>query len=268
MKHRKVSTMELQKFSPKTIEKIGYYVYIYSDPDTRIPFYVGKGKGNRVFAHLNDTSESDKTGKIEEIHKKGKEPLIELLVHGLSDEITSYKVESAVIDLIGKRNLTNMQSGFESKEYGRVNVADLQHRYEQEPLFIENITDNIMMIRINKNYNSGLAPMELYDATRGHWVVNKARADKAKYALSIYQGMVLEIYEIAGSWLEAGSTFHPNWVVDEKSPAKDRYEFVGRIVKDEVVRKRYVGKTVSGLFPKGNQNPIKYFYREEIGKID
>lgn len=32
----------INKFSPNTIENIGYYVYVYSDPDTHEPFYVGK----------------------------------------------------------------------------------------------------------------------------------------------------------------------------------------------------------------------------------
>lgn len=41
-------------FSKETINALKYYVYVYSDPDTNKPFYVGKGKENRVFNHLND----------------------------------------------------------------------------------------------------------------------------------------------------------------------------------------------------------------------
>ena len=29
-----------------------YYVYVLVDPINRIPFYVGKGKGNRMYQHL------------------------------------------------------------------------------------------------------------------------------------------------------------------------------------------------------------------------
>ena len=50
----------IKKFSSKTKEALGYYVYVYSDPDTRKPFYVGKGKDNRVFSHLDDKKENDK----------------------------------------------------------------------------------------------------------------------------------------------------------------------------------------------------------------
>ena len=96
----------MDKFSPKTIEALEYYVYIYSDLVSKVPFYVGKGKGNRAFAHLHDGSESDKARKIVEIQARGRQPLIEILAFGL-DEKAAYKVEAAAIDLLGLKNLTN-----------------------------------------------------------------------------------------------------------------------------------------------------------------
>ena len=71
------------KFSSKTIRELGSYVYIYSDPDTHKPFYVGKGKGNRVFDHLKDTKESEKVKYLKRLSDDGKEPIIEILVHGM-----------------------------------------------------------------------------------------------------------------------------------------------------------------------------------------
>ena len=41
-------------FTPEVIEQLQYYVYRLIDPRNGQTFYVGKGKGNRVFAHVTD----------------------------------------------------------------------------------------------------------------------------------------------------------------------------------------------------------------------
>ena len=89
----------IKEFSHKTIEALGYYVYVYSDPDTRRPFYVGKGKGNRVFNHMDDQSENEKVRKINDIKARGKEPNIEILAHGL-DEKTAFNLDSRESTLV------------------------------------------------------------------------------------------------------------------------------------------------------------------------
>ncbi len=83
------------------------YVYIYLDPRTGEPFYVGKGRGRRFLAHLEDQSESEKARQIAEIRLHGQEPQIEFLRYGLSDEDAAL-VEAAAIDLLGKTKLTNV----------------------------------------------------------------------------------------------------------------------------------------------------------------
>lgn len=245
------------KFSNKTKESLGYYVYVYSDPDTKQPFYVGKGKGDRVFNHLKDQSESDKVQKIKEIKDRGKEPIIEILAHGL-DEETSYKVEAAAIDLIDIRNLTNLQRGHESSTYGKIEVGQLEARYSSEKLNFDEITDNIMLIRINKRYRNNMSPLELYEATRGYWRVSRENAEKVDYALSIYDGIVIEVYEIA-TWLPALSTFS-NRKTSNTEELKERFEFVGKIADDKI-RNQYLNKSVSYYFSKGEANPIKYLWK-------
>ena len=114
-------------FSQNTIDALQYYVYVYSDPDTHKPFYVGKGKGNRVFNHLSDDNDNEKVAYIQKLLSKGKEPIIEILVHGV-DEETAFKVEAAAIDLIGVENLTNQQRGHHSSTYGKIEVSLLESR--------------------------------------------------------------------------------------------------------------------------------------------
>lgn len=237
------------------------YVYVYSDPDTYKPFYVGKGKGNRAFAHLVLAGESAKINKIKEVRERGKEPLIEILVHGI-DENTAFKVEAAAIDLIGIENLTNVKSGHQSSTYGRIEAGELNARYSGEKLPIEDIVDNVIMIRINKLYRNAMPSNELYDITRSSWVVSLERAQKAEYALAVYDGMIIEAYSILHWFQGGGSTFNSayEYTPEEIKRLSHRYEFVGKIAPENV-RMRYIDKSVAHLFPKGSQNPIKYFIK-------
>ena len=41
----------MNAFNQKTIEELKYYVYCLIDPRDSKIFYVGKGKGNRVFQY-------------------------------------------------------------------------------------------------------------------------------------------------------------------------------------------------------------------------
>lgn len=249
----------LMSFSKKTIDELGYYVYVYSDPDTHKPFYVGKGKGNRVFDHLFSNDDSKKTMYIQNLVKNGKQPIIEILVHGV-DEETALKVEAAAIDLIGVENLTNKQRGHNSGAYGKIEVSLLESRYNVEEIDIENFDENVMLIRINQLYHNDMTPYELYEATRGLWRVNLEKAKKIKYALAVYYGMVLEVYEIA-EWFPAFSTMMCRKIDNNDKDRKCRYEFVGKIAPDDI-RKKYKNKSVANIFKKGDQSPIRYIFAE------
>jgi len=256
----------IDHFSQKTIEALKYYVYVYSDPDTHQPFYIGKGKGNRVFSHLKEISESKKVQKINEIYEEKKEPIIEILAHGL-DEETAIKVEAAAIDLIGIDNLTNIQRGHEADRYGIIEVNTLEAKYRQEELEESDITDNVMMININQLYRYDMTPFDLYESTRGYWRVNRGKARKVDYVLAVYKGIVVEVYQVA-DWYDAMTTLMASRTDeaainnDAESNEEDtelkRSEFVGRIAP-EAVRKKYIYKSVEGFYGNGQRNPIRYF---------
>lgn len=243
----------MQQFDQSEIEKLGYYVYVYNDPRNNSPFYVGKGQGNRAFAHLVDKSESLKTKRIEEIHAAHLTPKIEILAFGL-DETTALKVEAAAIDLIGFENLTNAQIGHHARQYGRRSI-DTVHA-ELSATKVEKFDDDMVLIKINKTYRdaSKASAMALYDATRGTWPVAKASVDKTKYAAAVFGGVIREVYQVA-AWLPAESTLYldPN----RNFEPSDRLEFVGKIA-EEKVRQKYRWRSVAHLYKPGAAFPIMY----------
>lgn len=235
-------------FPPAIARKFGYYVYLYVDPQTDEVFYVGKGKANRAFSHLNDRSESDKARVIDEIRASGREPRVEILVHGIEDEATAYRIEAAVIDLLGKENLSNNVRGWRSGVYGRMTAEQLISMYQRKPVTVE---QPAVLIRINELFRYGMSPLELYDATRGIWRIGAAR-EKARYALAVFDGIVQEVYRIE-AWFPAGTTFSSRGALQ----GSGRWEFVGQVA-EEGIRKRYVQRSVDHYFPKGARNPIRY----------
>jgi len=246
------------KFSKDVIKELKFYVYIYSHPKTNEIFYVGKGKGNRVFHHLDDKSESDKAKYISELRKNGLKPNIEILIHGIEDENTALRVEASIIDLLGIKNLSNKQSGYKSSTFGRMTIDQLKSTYEKQTIDID---DNVMLIRINQAFSYSMPPIELYDYTRGHWRLNPERAKKADFVFAVYHGIIQEVYEVV-DWFVACKTYSSrqgNERIKRKSGDKldGRFEFVGNIAPEEI-RKKYKYKSVEHYFKRGNSNPIMY----------
>ncbi len=250
--------MSKNKFSSPEIKELKYYVYVYSHPVTNEIFYVGKGKGNRVFSHLKDDAENLKVKYLKDLYKQGLEPKIEILIHGLEDSKTALKIESSVIDLLGIKNLTNQQKGFKSATFGRMTVDQISSTYNKRRV---DIVEPAILIRINQAFRYSMTPMELYDYTRGYWVLNPDNAAGAKYAFSIYEGIIQEVYEIAG-WFKAGTTYsvreNNEYIKKEKDDSvENRYEFIGNRAPQNI-RDKYKLNSVEHLFNKGNSNPIMY----------
>lgn len=124
---------------------------------------------------------------------------------------------------------------------------------ESEKLSVE-ITDPVIVIRIQRAYRPDLSEQELYEATRGVWVIGSRRSG-ARYVLAVYDRIVREVYAVEG-WHRAGTTVYTTRPLADVH-RDGRWEFTGRVAPD-VVRDRYVGKSVGGLWKRGAANPITY----------
>lgn len=236
----------ISKLKYEVASALKYYVYVYTDPRNGEPFYIGKGKGNRVLSHLADTYETEKVALINEIRDEGLEPQIDILRHGLTENEAKL-VEAAAIDLIGKANLTNVMAGNHGRSFGRITLRDVVTQFTAKKVSVKH---KAILITINKRYRSDMTPEELYEATRGIWKLSRRR-EKAEYAMSVYRGIVREVYRIK-KWYPSGTlTYHT--LDASKYRNRGRWEFGGEIA-EESIRQRYVGNSV-GM---GGQNPIRY----------
>ena len=232
-------------------EHLGHYVYLYVDPRTEEPFYVGKGAGNRVLAHSNDGRESKKTRLIAEIHEQGLSPRLDILAHGLRDEETAFRIEAAAIDLLGLDALTNEVRGWRSLQTGRMTLDELVDFYAAPAV---EITHPVLLIRINKLYRRGIPEHALYEATRGIWKLGPRR-EKAKYALALFHGLVREVYEIH-AWHPAGTLTYETRDLSQYD-LTGRWEFEGKVAF-EAVRSLYLRKAVHAYLARANQRPTVY----------
>ena len=76
-------------FDEKTIQALGYYVYILFNPKDNQPFYVGKGEGNRVFDHIRDAVKNPKitTDKYDMIRDIGADQVEHIIVTHLINNL-------------------------------------------------------------------------------------------------------------------------------------------------------------------------------------
>jgi hypothetical protein len=259
-------------------EELKCYVYVYVDPDTEKPFYIGKGTGDRFLAHLDVQPGTAKGDFIDKIRKNGKEPRIDILRWGLSDSEANL-VEAAAIDLIGKENLVNIMSGHhpshgrtksvvdntkltsepelppgpeeisEPKGFGRITSKDLITMLAAEAVTVEH---KAILITINQLYRSDISSLALYEATRGIWRMGKRR-ENAEYAMAVFRGIVREVYTI-DKWYPSGTLpYKTRDATGFKNCIPERWEFSGEVAPQNI-RDKYINKSVG----KGLQNPIRY----------
>jgi hypothetical protein len=226
-------------------EKLGYYVYALKDPAGGI-FYVGKGKGNRVYQHAvqalavgGEKPDQLKLNTIKRIHRRGQAVGIEIVRHGLTDK-EAFEVEAGLMDALRLtgHHLTNTAGGKRSRSQGHAPLEELRARYAAPPVTIKH---RVMLVRINRAYRVGISTEELYTATREWWRLSPRH--NPDYAFSVYRGIVRAVYAI-----------DPNgW--EQQAPG-GRWRFSGK--QDLEMEKSYGWRDVSAYLPDGAQNPIRY----------
>jgi len=242
----------MDKFSQMTKEKLGFYVYILIDPRDGKVFYVGKGKDDRVFAHikcsLSETQDSEKLDIIRSITSEGFSVRHYIVRHNLTER-EALTVESVFLDFLTYHDfefvakIAAVQAGYRQWSEGIKTVEELEILYNCAELSPADIHHRILSININRTYNlkNDLHP-NIYEATRKSWKLNAHRLKTIDYVFSEYKGIVRAIFQPS------------RW----ERTSDNRWYFEGIEVTDEAIVARYLHKKMP---PRkiGNRMPSRYF---------
>ena len=220
------------------------YVYVYceiTDENRRLPIYIGKGKSDRLFSHLNNLSDlsiakNKKIFGLLESNRLG----IDILAHGLNDK-TALTVESACIDLMGLDNLANIVRGH-GDNVKRIPLNELSNLLMEKTVKVASEHRGVSIL-INRDFKPSFGDLEIFEYTRGIWSKKMMTISKdSKYAYATFKGVVKAVYEIH-SWVPAGTQEYFTRTLDPVRLEKANWEFVGRKVSKEL-SDQYIGKII------------------------
>lgn len=243
------SNDDVVQFPAEVISQIDHYVYRLIDPRNGETFYVGKGKGNRVFTHMlgEVTAETDgldgRLARIRQIRNAGFAVQHVIHRHGL-DEKTAYEVEGALMDAYS--GITNLVGGHGNSDRGAAHSQQIIERYSAQDADIAH-----RAIEINVRYSA--EDRDLYGATRFAWRVDRKRAEKAEIAFAVTQGIIIGVFLIE-CWLPATQENFPEF--GNRGDLTGRFGFIGREAAREL-QERYSRKKVPPK-TRGSANPIRY----------
>ena len=233
-------------------------MYCLVDPRDKKIFYIGKGVGNRVFAHACDALEyedvsTEKLEKIREIIKSGHEVEHYILRHKLTEE-DALTVESVLIDFLTYQEfnteslLTNIVAGHHQWNEGIKTVDQIMQIYDCKPLLLKP-GHKLLMVNLNRTYmkksEDGMrVNSDLYEITRKYWKVSKYNADQTDYLLGVYKGVVRCVLKPTTKWL-------PFKHREKDGRITIRY-YVKGVIDDKEGNDLYLNKDVTAYpFPSG-----------------
>lgn len=243
-----------ERIPHEVAEQLGYYVYLLRDPRDQSIFYVGKGVGSRVFAHVADArrsaaSERAKLARIQAIHDAGLDVDHLFVRTGLPDEDAAYVVEQAVIDAMSAAGVqtTNIMGGHRSEALGLSTVAAAVARLAAP--VAPPITQPTVVLVINRAWRRDMNDRQVYEITRGNWRIGQRARQRVGFAFGVAFGVIRGTYRIEG------------WEPAIQAGEEGRWAFTGR---DAPEMAEYLGTSVRHLIPeKGVQNPVRLYLPAE-----
>jgi len=245
-------------FSDAVCQELGNYVYRLIDPRNGETFYVGKGKGNRVFSHVKaaidfDDGEDETSTKLRRINEIRRTKLNVIHVihrHAIPDNAV-FEVEAALIDAYS--GLSNIAGGHGCGDRGPMHSHQIIDKYDL-PVIDWDPEHKLVLINVNRFASSGVD--DLYRQVRFAWRIDRSKAEKADFVLAVVRGVVVGAFE-ADYWKPAIKENFPELTFEEPK----RNGFSGRVAPKEIWS-LYCGdrgKRLANDALKHVQFPIRYW---------
>ena len=243
--------MQKDRFPPGVAEHLKWYVYRLIDPRNGETFYVGKGRGDRIFKHaqqeLSATKDEDASGlklqRIKSIRLAGLDVAHVVHRHGIEQEVVAFQIEAALIDAYP--GLSNKVSGHGADAYGCRHVEDIVLEYAAEPFEAK---EPLILISIGKSYED--ERKDVYEAVRFAWRIDVKKANSYHLVLAQRRGLVVGAFR-PKKWLPATRANFDGLEVDRPG----RFGFVAEPAEQPTAR-LYIRRRVPDKYR--GQNPIHF----------
>ncbi len=195
-------------------ERLGLYVYALVDPRDNKVFYVGQGRGGRIFDHFNDaqrrlngsTSASSKEIRILDIWKNAENVKWQIIAHKLT-EACANATEAALIDALSispNGPCLNSVRGPHSSMLSEGEVTELG----ATPIDPTSPLSRVFVFPVHNALSDSAD--NVYQATRASWSISDRHQSEGAYAVGIKNG------------ISVGS-----FVIDRWEPHGGKFAFVG-----------------------------------------
>jgi hypothetical protein len=243
-------TVPATSFPPGVAAKLAVYVYLLADPRTGRPFFVGRGRGDRCFRHVeaarapsgaSETARFAVLDRIREAESDGRPVRIEILRHGLT--LPEAELVVAAVD-------DALSLGLEPRLGSqRAPAVELGASLAKRARFKRG--HQVVLLRVGA-HGSDTA----YDVARHGWRIGRRWVD-TESARSPRSAVV-----VAGDLVDAVYRIE-RW---EPSPAPPgagtrpvgRYSFTG--TRDAGLEDRYAGRSVAAYLGTGTPSQVTYVW--------
>lgn len=234
------------RFPPGVATALGVYVYLLVDPRTGRPFYVGRGKGDRCYRHLEVARGTDadvqgrfgSLGRIRRAESTGRRVRIEVLRYGLSPA-EARLVEATTADVLGIGQGSELGSQRASAEAVAAALA--------KPIRIKR-AHRTVLLRVGPQGTD-----TSYESVRHGWRISSRWTDPSsprspQWTMVVAGDLVAGVYQIE-SWEPVDETGDGGMV---------RWSWSGR--PDPDLEARYVGRSAAPYLVGSRAGSVTYVW--------